>query len=242
MIYYKYRPNVALYAALPPGACATGLFYFERKNMARISFFIDGFNFYHALDNDHLRNFKWINLRKLAESYLLKQDSISDIFYFTAFATWNPDKVKRHKLFIRAQESFGVKTVLGEFRSTTKRCRNCGKSYETFEEKETDVNIAIALLEQARLNRYDNAIILSKDSDQVPAIRAVQKNYPAKKIGVLIPPGGRAKLLSQEADFYSKIGLKQLTTSRMPDQMTLADGSQIYCPQEWKQSCAVAFS
>jgi len=49
--------------------------------MARVSFFIDGFNLYHALDNDGLRHFKWLNLRKMAESYLRKQDSISDVFY-----------------------------------------------------------------------------------------------------------------------------------------------------------------
>jgi len=202
--------------------------------MARVSFLIDGFNFYHALNNDRLRCFKWLNLRKLAELYLRKQDTLSNVFYFTALATWNPDKVRRHKLFIRAQESFGVKTIYGEFRSTTKHCRNCGRPYDTFEEKETDVNIAITLLEQAQLDSYDYAIILSKDSDQVPAIRAVKRSFPTKKVGILIPPGGKAKLLSQEADFYSKIGLKQLMSSRLPDVVALADGVKIHCPKEWE--------
>jgi len=204
--------------------------------MARVSFFIDGFNLYHALNdnNKHLRQFNWLNLRKLAELYLRKQDSLSDVFYFTALATWDTDKVQRQKLFIRAQESFGVKTVYGEFRSIFRRCHICGKTYSTFEEKETDVNIAIKLLEQAHLNTYDNAVILSGDSDQIPVLRTIKEYFPAKKIGVLIPFGGKAKLLSQESNFHSKIGMKQLRPSRFPDKMTLTDGSQIYCPKPWK--------
>ena len=202
--------------------------------MARVSFFIDGFNLYHALDNDSLRHFKWLNLRKMAESYLRKQDSISDVFYFTAFATWNPDKVRRHKLFIRAQEYFGVKPIYGEFRNVTKRCRKCGQTYDTFEEKETDVNIAIKLFEQAKLDTYDNAVILSGDSDQIPAVRAIKENFPTKKIGVLVPPGGKANLLKQEADFHFKIEYKQLLSSRLPNEITLATGAQIHCPMQWR--------
>lgn len=201
--------------------------------MARISFFIDGFNLYHALDNSRLQHFKWINLRKLAEAYLRKQDSLSDVYYFTALATWSPDKVVNHKLFIRAQESFGVKTIYGEFRKVKKHCRECGKMYDTFEEKETDVNIAIKLFEQAKRDTYDNAIILSGDSDQVPAIRAIKRNFPAKKIGVLIPPGRRAKFLKQEADACFKIESLQLSTSRLPDVISLEDGTEIHCPESW---------
>jgi len=202
--------------------------------MARVSFFIDGFNLYHALDNDRLRQFKWLNLRRLAELYLRKQDTISDVFYFTALAVWNPDKVRRHKLFIQVQESFGVKPVYGEFRNVTKRCRKCGQVYDTFEEKETDVNIAIKLFEQAALNIYDRAVILSGDSDQVPAIRAIKKNFPAKEVGVLIPPDGKAKLLKQEADFHFKVEYKQLSSSRLLDEITLACGMRIHCPTQWK--------
>jgi len=208
--------------------------------MARVSVFIDGFNLFHALDNVKHQHFKWINLRKLAELYLRKQDCLSDIFYFTAFAIWNAEKVNRHKLYIKAQESFGVKPIYGEFRSVIKRCRYCGKTYNTYEEKETDVNIAIKLYQQAKNDTYDNAIILSGDSDQIPAITAVKKDYPAKRIGVLIPPGRKAKLLKQEADFHFKIEHKHLSDSLLPNDITLPNGSQIYCPERWKKPLVVS--
>ena len=160
-------------------------------------------------------------------------DTLSDIFYFTAYATWNPAKVGRHKLFIRAQEHFGVKPIFGEFRRTTKNCRKCGKTFDTFEEKETDVNIAIQLFEQAYRHTYDTAIVLSGDSDQLPALRAVRKNFPAKEFGVLIPPGRAAELLKKEADFHRKIKFKHLLTSKIPATIVLQDGSTLACPSAW---------
>ncbi|MDR0306474.1 MAG: NYN domain-containing protein [Chitinispirillales bacterium] len=132
-----------------------------------------------------------------------------------------------------------MKAIYGEFRITTNQCHECGRTFETFEEKETDVNIAIKIFEQAYLNSFDTAIILPGDSDQVPAIRAIKKNFPSKKIGVLIPPGRRANFLKQEADFYFKIKHKQLTTSQLPESITCDDGSQIHCPERWKSPVAV---
>ena len=203
--------------------------------MTKVSFFIDGFNLYHALNNnDRFRCFKWLNLRKLAELYLRKQDTLMDIFYFTAFATWNPDKVKRHKIYIQVQESFGIKPIYGEFRKVTKTCRECGRKYDTFEEKETDVNIAIKLFEQAYLDTYDKAVILSGDSDLVPVMRAIKRNFPAKKVDVLIPPGGKARLLIQEADFNFKIKSKQLSSARLPNEVNLTNGQQFCCPEHWR--------
>jgi len=97
--------------------------------MARVSAFIDGFNLYHALNNTHNSRFKWINLRKLIEAFVLKRDSLADVFYFTSLAAWNPDKVSRHELYIKALECAGVKTVYGKFRKVRKRCLSCKLYY-----------------------------------------------------------------------------------------------------------------
>ena len=42
---------------------------------------------------------------------------------FTAFATWDPGKVARHKLFIRANENAGVSVIYGEFKRKDKYCK-----------------------------------------------------------------------------------------------------------------------
>jgi len=57
--------------------------------------------------------------------------------------------------------------------------------YQTYEEKRTDVNIAIKILEDAFLWKYERAIIMSWDSDIVPAIESVKKNFPKIKFTTL---------------------------------------------------------
>ena len=81
--------------------------------MARIAAFIDGFNLFHALDsNPDFHKYKWLNLAKLIRCFAYPQDETKAIYYFTAYATWSPDKVKRHTAYVRALELESVKPVL----------------------------------------------------------------------------------------------------------------------------------
>ncbi len=57
------------------------------------------------------------------------------------------------------------------------------------EEKETDVRIALDLLDQAYRDEYDKCILASGDSDLVPAIAMLLDRFPKKSVMVLAPPG-----------------------------------------------------
>ncbi len=58
--------------------------------------FIDGFNLYHAINvNPKYHKYKWLDLSKLANLYITKNEKIVDILYCTALAMWNPGKVKK---------------------------------------------------------------------------------------------------------------------------------------------------
>ena len=203
--------------------------------MEKVIFFIDGFNLYHALlENKRYNRYKWIDLYSLAKKFISKNDKIEEIYYFTALATWSTDKVKRHKLFIKAQEIKGARIIYGEFKKRDKYCRICKNTYQTFEEKQTDVNIAIQLFKLAIQEKYDKALIISGDSDLIPSIEAVKSTFPSKQIGVIIPIGRRAEQLKQTCDFYMKIKEKHLKASMLPDVINLGDGKKIERPKHWK--------
>ena len=153
---------------------------------------------------------------------------------FTALATWNAAKVERHKLFIRANESAGVSIVYGEFKRKEKLCRLCHRRYPTFEEKQTDVNIALALLQYAIRDRYDRAVIVSGDTDLIPAIKAVRATFPAKRIGVILPIGKSSDDMIKHSDFRFKMREYHLASSRFPDRLILSDNSTLDCPPNWK--------
>lgn len=209
--------------------------------MAKIAFLIDGFNLYHALDYCHAiaehhryQKYKWLNLRKLANLFVGSVDTLSEVLYFAALATWMPEKTERHKLFIRAQESEGVSVIYGEFKRKDKKCSLCRRRFSTFEEKQTDVNIAIYLLQLAIQDRYDRAVIVSGDTDLIPAIRAVRAPFPNKQIGIMIPIGGSSEDLKKHADFRFKMKERHLASSRFPNSIILPDGTNLECPTSWR--------
>ena len=209
--------------------------------MAKYVFFVDGFNLYHALDytlqgpkHFRYRRYKWLNLHKLASLYVGRLDSLEKVILFTALATWDSGKVARHKLFIRANENAGVEVVYGEFKRKDKHCHLCGKKYQSFEEKQTDVNIALSLFSLAVSDGYDRAVIVSGDTDLIPAIKAVRASFPQKQIGVVIPIGRSSEDLLKHADFRFHMREQHLASSRFPDQIVLADDFTLECPVTWK--------
>ena len=196
--------------------------------------FIDGFNLYHAINAFRkYHRYKWLDLSKLASLYITKNEKIVDILYFTALATWNQDKVKKHKLFIRANELNGVRVIYGEFKKRDKFCNLCKKKYQTFEEKQTDVNIALQLFKLSIENKYDKAIIISGDSDLIPSINAVRNTFPNKQIGILIPIGRRAEELKQASDFYMKMKEKHLASAIFEQKIQTNENEFLVCPPEW---------
>ena len=213
--------------------------------MARYCFYIDGFNVYHALISDcfphknkphtpdyRLRKYRWLNYRKLAQNTIGAKDTITEIYYFTAYAKWRLHSLLRHKEYIKALRSEKIKIVRGSFMKKNIDCHNCGKDFITHEEKGTDVNIALQVLQDAIDDLYDRAIIISSDSDLLPAIEAVHRHSPEKEVGVIFPIGRRSYHLEQGVDFRFKMSEKLLQESQFPDKLQ-TETSVITKPCEW---------
>lgn len=210
--------------------------------MNRVSFFIDGFNVYHALDFWDLyqkykpyQKYKWLDYSALARCFIRGRETITDIYYFTAYAEWSKAKMDRHELLIRALTMKGVKIVLGKFKLRDKECQRCHKIYQTYEEKQTDVNISIKLFQCAHNDTFDTGILISGDSDIVPAIRAVKETFPKKRIGLVVPIGRRADEMKSVCDFHTKIKETHLISSQFPDRIVVDSEKNIFLdrPSTW---------
>ena len=200
--------------------------------------FIDGFNLYHSLaeapsgcKRENLKIFRWLDLKKLCQKFLTKSDNLTDVYYFTAFAHWDGGKVDRHKKYIQALETTGVRVVIGNFKKVTKKCRKCFKKYKTYEEKETDVNIASYLLKGAFKNEYDQFFILSADSDLIPPIKIIHDCFPNKISKVILPPNSCSNL-KDIAKSNSRIRGKHLKNSLFPNVISFEEKS-IFKPENW---------
>ncbi|MBN1555115.1 MAG: NYN domain-containing protein [Phycisphaerae bacterium] len=207
--------------------------------MSRISFFIDGFNMYHALQEKptgcptaKYQKYKWLNYRKLAELVVGAQDDIERIVYFTAYATWKSDSVKRHKNYIKVLRSAGIEIVWGKFKRRDKKCHLCGGTFLTHEEKRTDVNIALGIVSDAVEDRFDKAILISADSDLLPVVQTVHRLAPDKEVGVMFPIGRSSEDLRRNADFLRKMPESLLQASQFPNEVVVGT-STIKRPSNW---------
>lgn len=96
-----------------------------------VNAYIDGFNLYHSLcelnyKKCHGNANKWLNLRKLCETFLEKDDELKDVYYFSALPNHlGIEKLNRHTLYTRALQSVNVKTVLGKFKKKEPMCKMC---------------------------------------------------------------------------------------------------------------------
>jgi NYN domain-containing protein len=208
--------------------------------MPKIVTFVDGFNLYHALDYfegdaDHhkFRKYKWLNLKKLSGMFVFGKDTLEGVLYFTTLATWDAGKTARHRLYIRALENEGVRTIYGEFKRKQKHCHICGGHFWSKEEKQTDINIALALFQYALVDRYDKAIIISGDTDLLAAVKHVRRVFPGKEIGVVIPIGRASNDFKKQADFHYKMREHHLIKSQFPDPYALADSTTVSRPATW---------
>ena len=155
----------------------------------RVVCFIDGFNLYHSIDDlrdDHL---KWVDLWALSEVFIKKTSQrLEDVYYFSAYADWLPASARRHRRYVKALIARGVTPILSKFKDKDRKCPSCGHRWKGHEEKETDVNIALALINGAYRNEYDHAFVMTRDSDIAPAVRMVRALFPDKDVTIIAPP------------------------------------------------------
>ena len=189
--------------------------------------YVDGFNFYYGTVRG--TPWKWLDPVALFQKVLGPQNTLIKIKYFTARvkpSTRDPHVNVRQDVYLRALQAYCplVELHFGHFlrhRIAMEHANPPPNSVYVWknEEKGSDVNLALHVLNDAWQNAYDCAVIASNDSDLAEALRLVKvQNH--KLIG-LVTPGAPARIPSQQlrqyADFVKPIRTQMLQSSQLPD-------------------------
>lgn len=209
--------------------------------------YIDGFNFYYGAVKG--TSYKWLDFRALCAG-LFPSNDILKIKYFTAMvdARSDPDRPFRQRTFLQAIKAHGegkVEVIEGHFRTdavllpiakTQEKCaQNQVSDYRIWvmknEEKGSDVNLAVHLVNDAHMNLYDAAIVFSNDSDLEEAMRIV-KTKLHKKIGLVNPHKNKNSCvqLNRQASFHGRITDSLLAKCQLP---ATIPGTGLHKPREW---------
>jgi NYN domain len=197
----------------------------------RVIAYIDGFNLYHAIDDLGDSSLKWVNLWSLSASLLRTNEQLTAVKYCSAYATWMAGPFSRHRQYVRALECAGVLPIMGRFKDKPRQCHACKARWISHEEKETDVNIAIHLVRDAILNQFDRAIVISADSDLVPAVKLAAEHDQTKEVFVAAPPGRFASARDLKPRLEITIG--RIRKHLFPASLTHPDGKPVTRPPEY---------
>ncbi len=211
--------------------------------------YVDGFNFY----NGAVKNtpHKWLDIGALCGT-LLPGRTIKRIRYFTAAVIGfphDPQAPARQDIYLRALATIPNLTIhrdgwfasrpilLPQFPLAIRNPQRPPQKVQVqrLEEKRTDVDIATYLLVDGFSNDYDEAVVISNDSDLVSAIAAVRTRL-GKVVGV-INPHPKSKMsghLARASSFQLRtINKSVLAKCQFPPSLVDAQGKTITKPGSW---------
>jgi hypothetical protein len=211
----------------------------------RVHFLVDGFNVYHAVRETQRHtgaDCRWLDLHSLCTSTLHLIDPSAreaGIDYFSALAhhldVTRPGTVARHETYLAALRAKGVRTHLGVFKPKDIRyhSRTCDVVLRRHEEKETDVAIAAAIVASAAEADCSALVLISGDTDLLPALKTARRLRPELKLYCLFPPYRANQAFRPHVDAVIKISPKKLSEHLLADPVVTAAGRRIGKPTGW---------
>lgn len=134
----------------------------------RVAVFIDGSNLYRNLKSNNCSSMKF-NFLKLIKSFVKNRKLVASNYYIGQIKD-KKDNHKTHKLYQLQQvlfeklRAFGIQIITGHIQ----------KIGNVYNEKGVDVKIAVDLVAGCYENKFDTAILVSSDTDLIPAIKKVR--------------------------------------------------------------------
>lgn len=221
-----------------------GFLYFRNMDKKRVIFYIDGFNFYYGIKrsskiNPQWGNAYWIDLVKLCEGFAAPDEIVEKVVYFTA-SPLNNEKNIRQSAFLNANKSINgerFEVVRGKYLEKQMVCPFCKTAFSRPEEKKTDVNISIRMIRDCIHNATDAITLVSADTDLMPPLELIKREFPKIKIRVYFPPANYSHDIAATLTVWKKRptllknSYNRFLKVIMPD--SVADGKYTI-PPEWK--------
>lgn len=230
--------------------------------MKKVTIYIDGYNFFYSLKRSFSgKKYFWLNYKKLIRNILPDDCRIEHVKYFTAYAPWDEEGMPKHKAYVRALQKFWHQIIEWRYQNISKTFKKIIHpvskiafepelrklesytkdgftpvllEYSTYEEKKTDVNMAIHIVADGLSDEYDIAYILSGDSDIVPAIEMVKKLKPEKQFVSVYLSNTKGRNMKQKTDSHILLKEEDVAGALLPDQIILKS-MIIERPEDWRE-------
>ncbi|HEX7053562.1 MAG TPA: NYN domain-containing protein [Burkholderiales bacterium] len=207
--------------------------------------YVDGFNLYYGSLKG--TSHKWLDLKALFSKILRPENDIQKIKYFTARVSArpdNPDAPTRQDHYLQALSAYipEVEIIEGHYIQKPIRARLVKKipGHRSWyvkvlktEEKGSDVNLAVQLVNDAWQSKFDCAVICSNDGDLADAVRIVRRERH-KSVVIAVPGDPLLRPASVQLRRWASktmhIPAAALAASHLPNPIP---GTSIHKPTAW---------
>lgn len=208
--------------------------------------YVDGFNLYYAIRGTPN---KWLDLAALADRVLPHSDVVL-VRYFTADVKAFDDvrAPARQQAYLRALGSVPrISIHKGQFRvnehslplsedDARRAARQGGRAGTRVpvlkaEEKGSDVNLATHLVIDAYEQRFDEAAVITNDSDLTEPIRHVSRRL-GLPVSLMNNRGRPARQLQRAASRYVKLDHADFAACQLPDPVIIGT-DKVSKPPKW---------
>ena len=218
--------------------------------MSRTIVYIDGFNLYYRALRGTAH--KWCDIAALSAAALPPACQIERVNYYTARVSGRTDPTApaRQHAYLRALESLPlVKIHYGNFLANERwaglsqppqfrpsftlppgAAPQVAYVWKT-EEKGSDVNLGVHLVRDAFLKAFDEAAILTNDTDLVEPVRIVTQEA-GLSVTLLTPVNRPATSLARVASHVRHIG-PYIGVCQLPSPLALLNGRIVTKPAGW---------
>jgi NYN domain len=218
--------------------------------VSRTIVYIDGFNLYYRALKGTAH--KWLDIAALSQAVLPNTAQIAAINYYTAHVSGrlDPTAPARQHSYLRAIGTLpNVAITYGNFLVSKKwsglvqpaafkppvtlppgASPQVAYVWKT-EEKGSDVNIGVHLVRDAFMGRFDEAAVLTNDTDLAEALRIVTKDV-GLPVTLLAPNAQPATSLVAAATHVRHVK-PYVGACQLPNQVTLANGRIVTKPSGW---------
>ncbi|MGE4503464.1 MAG: NYN domain-containing protein [Thiomicrospira sp.] len=205
--------------------------------MLKTRVYIDGYNLYYGV----LRNsaYKWLDVYRLFAEGVLDgaKTELDNVSYYTAPILRkmcdDPESPQRQRTYLAALNKrypHQVRIVQGKLIASRVKRRvidgvACGELVEVldFEEKKTDVSIAVDMLADAFSGSLEQFVLCTNDSDLAPALAKIKQLKPEVRIGLIAPVQGDVRRVSndlkQYCDWHKTLSPFHLVQAQLPDKI-----------------------
>lgn len=205
-------------------------------NKQKVIVYVDGFNFYNGLKSKKWKKYYWLDVVSFFEEFMRPHQELIEVYYFSAIPLGNSGKADRQDLFFSCNKlSSRFKLILGKYAKKSVPIGN-GKSISTYEEKETDVRIAVQMISDVVSDKCDVSILVSADSDLIPPIEFIRAYKPVHKVIVYFPPNRSSLDLLNMCGIYQRLERfeQKFSDNMLADSVELPNGYIAKRPAKWK--------